>query len=67
MSDRKFIRGAMRAYARRNGIKESSYVNTMFNRLQIQRYGATRRKICQAIGTKPKRLWSFAIKSALCK
>lgn len=67
MSDRKFIRGAMRAYARRNGIKESSYVSTMFNRLQIQRYGATRRKINQAKGTKPRRLWAFNIKSALCK
>lgn len=67
MSDRKFIRGAMRAYARRNGIEESSYVSTMFNRLQIQRYGATCRKINQAKGTKPRRLWSFNIKSALCK
>lgn len=67
MSDRKFIRGAMRAYARRNGIKESSYVSTMFNRLQIQRYGAIRRKINQAKGTKPRRLWSFNVKSALCK
>ena len=65
MSDRKFIRGAIRAYARRNGIKESSYVHTMFDRLQIQRYGTTRRKINQAKGNKPRRLWSFNIKSAL--
>ena len=67
MSDRKFIRGAMRAYARRNGIKESSYVHTMFDRLQIQRYGATRRKINQAKGAKPRHQWAFSIKSALCK
>mgnify|MGYP006874326359 FL=1 len=67
MSDRKFIRGAMRAYARRNGIKESSYVHTMFDRLQVKRYGATGRKICQAIGTAPGYKWNFRIKSALCK
>lgn len=65
MSDRKFARGAMRAYARKHGIKESKYVHVMFDRLQVKTWGKTGRKIHQAIGTKPKRLWRLRISDAL--
>lgn len=67
MSDRKFVRGAMRAYARKHGIKESRYVHVMFDRLQVKRWGETGRKIRQAIGTKPKHLWGLRISGALGK
>ena len=67
MSDRKFIRGAMRAYARKHGIKESKYIRTMFDRLQANKYGETRRKINQAKASKPKRVWSMRIASVLEK
>lgn len=61
MSDRKFVRGAMRAYARNHGIKESKYVHDMFDRLQVKRWGRTGRRIHQAIGTKSKHLWDLRI------
>lgn len=67
MSDRKFVRGAMRAYARKHGIKESKYVHVMFDRLQVKTWGKTGRKIHQAIGTKPKHLWNLRISGALGK
>ena len=67
MSDRKFVRGAMRAYARNHSIKESKYVHVMFDRLQVKRWGKTGRKINQAIGTKPKHLWNLRISGALGK
>ena len=67
MSDRKFIRGAMRAYARKHDIKESKYIRTMFDRLQVNKYGATRRKINQAKATTPKRLWRLRVASVLEK
>ena len=67
MSDRKFIRGAMRAYARKHGIKESKYIHTMFDRLQVNKYGETRRKINQAKATTPKRLWRLRVASVLEK
>ena len=65
MSDRKFARGAMRAYARKHGIKESKYVHVMFDRLQVKTYGKTGRKIHQAIGTKPKPPWRIPISDTL--
>ena len=67
MSNRELIRGAMKSYARENGYKEGRYVKVMFNRMQIKQHGETLRKIRQAIGTKPKRLWKFCIESALGK
>ena len=67
MSDRKFIRGAMRAYARKHGIKESKYIRTMFDRLQVNKYGATRRKINQTKASKSKRVWRMRIASVLEK
>lgn len=65
MSDRKFIRNALRLEARRMGVKESTYVRKSWNELQIEKLGATTRKIHQAIGTAPRRLWKFRIQSVV--
>ena len=63
MSDRKFVRNALRLEARHKGVKESAYVRKSWNELQIEKIGATARKIHQAIGTAPRRLWKFRIQS----
>lgn len=65
MSDRKFVRNALRLEARHRGVKESAYVRKSWNELQIEKVGATGRKIRQAIGTKPRRLWRFRIRSVV--
>ena len=65
MSDRKFIRNALRLEARRKGVKESAYVRKSWNELQIEKIGATARKIHQTIGTAPRRLWKFRIQSVV--
>lgn len=65
MSDRKFARNALRLEARHKGVKESAYVRKSWNELQIEKIGATARKVHQAIGTAPRRLWKSRIQSAL--
>lgn len=40
------------------GVKPSVYVNRMWDRFQIRRYGNHVRAINQLRGTKPKRKWS---------
>lgn len=65
MSDRKFARNALRLEARHQGVKESAYVRKSWNELQIEKVGATGRKIRQAIGTAPRRLWKSRIQSVV--
>ncbi len=65
MSDRKFVRNALRLEARHQGVKESTYVRKSWNDIQIEKFGATARKIHQAIGTAPRRLWKFRIQSVV--
>lgn len=65
MSDRKFVRNALRLEARRKGVKESAYVRKSWNELQIEKIGVKARKIHQAIGTAPRRLWKFCIQSVV--
>lgn len=65
MSDRKFVRYALRAEARHKGAKESAYVRKSWNEIQTEKFGATTRKIHQAIGTAPRRLWKFRIQSVV--
>ena len=65
MSDRKFVRNALRLEARHRGVKESTYVRKSWNELQIEKVGATTRKIHQAIGTAPRRLWKSRIQSVV--
>lgn len=65
MSDRKFARNALRLEARHKGVKESAYVRKSWNELQIEKVGATARKIDQAIGTSPRRLWKSRIQSVV--
>ena len=40
MSDRKFVRNALRLEARHKGVKESAYVRKSWNELQIEKIGA---------------------------
>lgn len=54
MSDRKFVRNALRLEARHKGVKESAYVRKSWNELQIEK-----------IGTAPRRLWKFRIRSVV--
>lgn len=65
MSDRKFVRNALRLEARHRGVKESAYVRKSWNELQIEKVGATTRKIHQAIGTTPRPRWKFRIRSVV--
>lgn len=65
MSDRKFVRNALRLEARHKGVKESAYIRKSWNELQIEKIGATARKINQAIGTAPRRLWKSRIQSVV--
>lgn len=65
MSDRKFARNALRLQARHQGVKESAYVRKSWNELQIEKVGATTRKIRQAIGTAPRNRWKFRIQSVV--
>ena len=65
MSDRKFVRNALRLEARHKGVKESAYVRKSWNELQIEKVGATTRKIHQAIGTTPRPRWKFRIRSVV--
>ena len=65
MSNRKFVRNALRLEARHKGVKESAYVRKSWNELQIDKVGATTRKIHQAIGTAPRRRWKFRIRSVV--
>lgn len=65
MSDRKFVRNALRLEARHKGVKESAYVRKSWNEFQIEKIGATARKIHQAIGTAPRRLWKSRIQSVV--
>ena len=65
MSDRKFVRNALRLQARHQGVKESAYVRKSWNELQIEKVGATTRKIHQAIGTAPRSLWKSRIQSVV--
>lgn len=60
-----FVRNALRLEARHMGVKESAYVHKSWNELQIEKIGATARKIHQAIGAAPRRLWKFRIRSVV--
>ena len=65
MSDRKFVRNALRLEARHKGVKESAYVRKSGKELQIEKAGATARKNHEAIGTAPRRLWKVRIQSVV--
>lgn len=65
MSDRKFVRNALRLQARHQGVNESAYVRKSWNEIQIEKFGATGRKIRQAIGTAPRTRWKFRIQSVV--
>ena len=51
MSDRKFVRNALRLEARHKGVKESTYVRKSWNELQIEKIGAAAKKHHKVLGT----------------
>lgn len=55
---RKMKRNILRMRAEALGVKPSVYVNRMWDRFQIRRYGNHVRAINHLRGTKPKRKWS---------
>ena len=62
---RKYIRYRLRCAARAAGVKPSTHVRLGWDELQIHRVGYRTRQIHKAIGRKPKRLWSYRIRSVL--
>ena len=62
---RKIIRSILRAEGERKGVKASRYMSRKFNRLQIKKYGALRRRINQAKGTHKRDVWRQRIASVI--
>lgn len=62
---RKLIRNMFRAEAERMGVKASKYVAREFDRRQVEKYGETRRRISQAIGTHKRKTWRSRIESVV--
>ena len=62
---RKYIRKMLRAKAERMGVKPSRYVSREFDKYQVKKYGATRRRIAQAIGTHKRKVWRSRIEAVV--
>ena len=62
---RKRIRSILRAEAERHHVKPSKFVANAWHRYQVNRVGWTGRRINQAKGTAPKRLWASRIRAVL--
>lgn len=65
MSKRKHVRRLLRAEAETKGAKPSAYVHTEFDRIQVRKYGRTRRRINQAKGTHKLRKWRVRIEAVI--
>jgi hypothetical protein len=65
MSKRKHVRRLLRAEAETKGAKPSAYVHTEFDRMQVRKYGRTRRRINQATSTHRKAKWRFRIEAVM--
>lgn len=63
--ERKLVRNMLRLKAKRLGVKPSEYVARRFDRIQIERYGETRRRINQAKGTHKRRTWGLRVASVV--
>ena len=61
MSDRKFIRYALKRKAERMGVKASRYVAREFDKIQVEKYGRVCRRINQAKGTHKRETWKNRI------
>jgi len=61
---RKYKRAMLRGRAKKLRVKASEYVHNEWNRYQLALLGPKKVSINKARGTKPKRLWAFAIKGA---
>lgn len=62
---RKYIRNALRAEAKRLGVKASTYVAEGYDRYAVNKYGKARRRINQAKGTHRRRTWRMRIASVV--
>lgn len=54
---RKYIRNILRYEGEKREASPSIWVRTAFHTHQLKRYGAKKRRINQAKGTHPKRVW----------
>lgn len=64
---RKYIRNIIRCRAKKEKVKPSIHVKTMFDYLQRKKYGSECRMRNQAKGTHPKRFWSSRIAASYSK
>lgn len=62
---RKLIRSMLRAEAERLGVKPSRYVSREFDKYQVKKYGATRRRINQARGTHKRNTWKNRVSAVV--
>ncbi len=62
---RKYIRLILKNKAEKQGIKASKYVHYKFDEIQVKKYGATKRNINKAKGSKPRRKWKNRIEMVL--
>ena len=65
MSNRKFIRYALKRKAERMGVKASRYVAGEFDKIQVKKYGRVLRRINQAKGTHKRETWRIRIASVV--
>lgn len=54
---RKIIRNMLRSKAERIDVKPSRFVKSEFNKIQVKKYGNTRRLINQMKGTHKRKTW----------
>ena len=58
---RKYIRKMLRSKAERMRVKPSRFVGAEFDKIQVKRYGSTRRDVNQAKGTHKRSTWKQRI------
>lgn len=54
---RKYIRKMLRSKAERMRVKPSRFVGSEFDKIQVKKYGSTRRKLNQVKGTHKRSTW----------
>lgn len=64
---RKVIRNGMRHDAEKKGVKASKWVRNAWDRYQLKKVGAKKRRINQAKGARPRRTWRQSIAAVLEK
>ena len=62
---RKYIREMLRNRAEKEGVKASTYVHDEFERMQVKKYGETKRMKNRAKGTHTRSKWKSRIEAVL--